>query len=209
MLLSVVAVVACLAIPVPQVSVDPDLVALFEAGQPFAAFVAGAEARQELWQGNAAMAEVPDDVAMRAEGLDGRYRLLAVVADSCLDSAWSIPWMAALADRVGNIDLRVVSPGDGGQEVMDARPTPDGRPATPTVVVLNESGEEVGCWIERPARQRDFYLANLKGADRRSEEYRTAIRDFLGWYEEDAGASALRELMDVLEAAETGGSGCG
>ncbi|UCC24022.1 MAG: hypothetical protein JSU98_09805 [Gemmatimonadales bacterium] len=32
----------------------------------------------------------------------------------------------------------------------------DGRPATPTVVILDEDGEEVGCWIERPVPQRDF-----------------------------------------------------
>jgi hypothetical protein len=209
MLFVAAAVVTCLASPVSPVSIAPDLVALYEAGQPFAEFVAGAEARQELWETNAAEATVPDDVAARVSRLDGRYRLLAVAAASCLDSAWSIPWMAALADMAGNIDLRVVSPGEGGQEVMDARLTPDGRAATPTVVVLNEGGEDVGCWIERPARQRDFYLANLKDADRQSDARRAALQDFLAWYQADSGASALRELMDVLEAAENGAGGCG
>ena len=209
MFLVAAALVTCLASPASQVSTDPALVALYEAGQSFADFVAGAEARQELWETNAAAATVPEDVAVRMARLDGSYRLLAVAAATCLDSAWSIPWMAALAEMAGNLDLRVVSPGAGGQDVMDARPTPDGRAATPTVVILDENGEDVGCWIERPARQREFYLANLKNADRQSEARRAALQDFLGWYQDDSGASALRELMDVLEAAEAGGAGCG
>jgi hypothetical protein len=66
----------------------------------------------------------------------------------------------------------------------------------------------VGCWIERPARQREFYLANMKSVDHDSDAYAAAVQDFLGWYAKDNGASALRELMSLLEKAAGGARGC-
>ena len=134
--------------------------------------------------------------------------MLVVTVSLCTDSAWNLPGLARLASYAEAFDLRIVAPDDGGQAVMDARPTPDGRAATPTLVILDEDGDEVGCWIERPARQRDFYLDNLKGVERGSEPYQVAVRDFIGWYREDNGASAMRELMTALEAADAGASGC-
>jgi hypothetical protein len=86
---------------------------------------------------------------------------------------------------------------------MESHRTPDGRPATPTVLVLDESGNEVGCWIERPAKLQALAI-ELRTAGR-IEEFQ---RDKQGWYDRDAGASTVREVVEVLAAAESGGVRC-
>jgi hypothetical protein len=202
------AVALALSACTPGVQSDPELVALFESGQTFEEFVASATARQELWETNGAEATVPESVIWRMLELEGSYRFLVVAADGCQDSAWNIPFLAALAEIAPDLELRMVRPGEGGQAVMEARPTYDGRAATPTVVILDEAGVEVGCWIERPARQRDFYRDNLKNAERGSDAYREAVRDFLGWYAADRGETMLNEVLEILEAAEAGNGGC-
>lgn len=188
---------------------DPELEALWSRGVALDTWIARAERRRDVWEESAARATLPRDVVERMAALEelGSWRLLVIAADWCLDSANNVPPMARLAESSSALDLRIVSPADGGQPVMEARRTPDGRAATPTVVVLNARGEEVGCWIERPARQQDFYQANLKGVEEGSDAYRAAVRDFLGWYREDNGASTLRELLTVLETAAVGGPG--
>lgn len=187
---------------------DPELAALYEKGRTLGAFVADADRLQQLWQGNRERAHIPEDVARRADALEQSWRILVVAAAGCHDSANNIPPLARLALYADNLELRMVTPEEGGQAVMETRRTSDGRAATPTVVILTENGEEAGCWIERPAPQRAFYMENLKGARRGSEPWREAVQEFLGWYEADNGATALREVMDVLEAAENGARGC-
>ena len=189
---------------------DAQLAELYGQGLTLEDFVAGARRRKDIWEENVAAAQLPADVAERMAALEGRgsWRLLVVAADWCLDSAHNIPPMDRLALFSDALALRVVTPETGGQAVMDARPTSDGRSATPTVVILDEAGNEVGCWIERPARQRAFYLANLKGVEEGSDAYNAAVRDFLGWYRSDNGATALRELLALLEAAAAGATGC-
>lgn len=190
---------------------DAQLETLYRQGVPVEAFVAAAQRRKSVWEESVAAARLPADVAERMAALEGRgsWRLLVVAADWCLDSAFNVPPMDRLALFSDALELRVVTPETGGQAVMDARPTSDGRPATPTVVILDEAGNEVGCWIERPARQRDFYLASLKGVEEGSDAYNTALQDFLGWYRSDNGAATLRELLTLLEAAAAGAAGCG
>lgn len=189
---------------------DAQLEALYRQGVTLEVFIDGAQRRKNVWEESAAAARIPEDVAERMAKLDGMgsWRLLVVAADWCLDSAYNIPSMDRLALYSDALELRVVTPETGGQAIMDARPTSDGRPATPTVVILDAAGNEVGCWIERPSRQRDFYLANLKGVEEGSEAYNTAVRDFLGWYRSDNGAATLRELVTLLEAAAAGATGC-
>jgi len=174
------------------------------------AWLSGVQTRRNVWEAQTAAARIPEDVARRVTALEGRgrWRLLVVAADWCLDSAHNLPPMARLSLYSDALDLRVVTPGQGGQAVMDARRTSDGRAATPTVVILDEEGTEVGCWIERPAHQRDFFLANMKGVEEGSDAWNVAVQRFLGWYREDNGASALRELVALLEAAADGARGC-
>lgn len=190
--------------------VDPDLEALWRRGRSLEAFIAQAERRKDLWATNREVARIPQDVAERMTALNGHgpWRLLVVAADGCLDSAHNIPPMDRLARWSDELELRIVTPAEGGQAVMNARRTSDGRAATPTVVILDEQGEEVGCWIERPSPQRDFYLARLKGVEEGSEARAAAVQEFLGWYRRDNGATALRELVTLLAAAAGSTGAC-
>jgi folylpolyglutamate synthase/dihydropteroate synthase len=208
--LTALVTLACAAPPstaAPLARPDDDLVALYESGLSLRAFVDIAEQRKELWEQNIERAVIPDDIASRAEALTGTWRLLVVAADWCLDSAHNIPALALLAETTGSLELRVVN-AEAGAEVMEARKTVDGRPATPTIVILDDHGAEVGCWVERPARQREHYFANMKNAEEGSEERNAAVADFLGWYRENNGAAALGEVMTLLEAAMSGAHGC-
>lgn len=187
---------------------DPELERLWDAGVPFETFLESVDARRALWETNTGRARLPEEVARRLDALAGRWRILVVTVPGCTDSAFTLPAFARAALYAEAVDLRIVRPDQGGQAVMDARPTSDGRAATPTVVILDEAGNEAGCWIERPAHQREAYLANLKGLERGSPAYNAAAEVFVAWYREDNGASALGELVTLLEAAAGGARGC-
>jgi len=205
--LSALLTFACVApssVPAPViVHPDDDLVALYESGVSLRDFVDVAEQRKELWEQNIEGASIPADITERTEALESSRRLLVVAADWCLDSAWNIPALALLAEIHPGLELRVVN-AEAGADVMDARHTPDGRPATPTVVILDEEGTEVGCWVERPARQRDFFEANVRNAEEGSDERDAAVSDFLGWYRDNNGAAALGEIVTLMETATVG-----
>ena len=189
--------------PAPAAESPDDLRAHWEAGRTWEAFEEAAEARRDTWVRNRARARVPDDVARRAAALEGTWRLLVVAVDRCGDSAHTVPYLAALAASSPALDLRIVDP-EAGRALMEARPTPDGRAATPTVVVLDEGFRDAGCWVERPTELQRWFLANPEGLD----EDDLYARKY-AWYEEDAGASTLRDVMDVLEAAAAGARICG
>lgn len=180
----------------------PELEALYRSGAGFGDFLAAAEGRRALWERRYRDGKVADDLLERARAVPGRWRLLAVAEDWCSDSVNTIPFLALLAERVEGLELRIVD-SDRGREVMEGHRTPDGRPATPTVLLLDESYEEVGCWIERPGQLQAWAL-----------EARPALRDrdFLerkmAWYEEDAGASTVAEIVSLLEAAASGSPRC-
>lgn len=211
MLLSALAISAVLHSAAPlrcdspdraNVAPDSTLVALYESGIGFDRFLAEARARRAMWTRNADAAQVPADVLAAAQALPGQWRLLAVAVDGCSDSVNTIPYIARLVELVPQLELRIVSP-RSGREVMAARRTPDGRAATPTVVILDASGREAGCWIERPAElQRRAIEANAGGGTSAFAATKQA------WYDADAGASTLREIVSLLAAAASGRRGC-
>lgn len=181
---------------------DSALAALYETGIGFDRFLAEARARRALWTRNAADAQVPADVLAVATALPGRWRLLAVTVDGCSDSVNTIPYLARLAELVPQLELRIISP-RAGREVMAARRTPDGRAATPTVVILDEAGREAGCWIERPAALQRLAIEAKAGGGTTGF---AATKQ--GWYDADAGASTVREVVALLTAAAGGARGC-
>jgi hypothetical protein len=182
--------------------VDTLAVRLFEEGATFDAFLEATERRRETWHGNYERAAVPDDLLARARAVPGTWRLLVVAIDSCGDSANTIPYLARFVEEVDGLELRVVEP-DVGRPVMDAHLTPDGRGATPTVVVLNEDGEDVGCWIERPAGMQSWWIVNteeLSGREKLDRKY--------AWYDEDGGYHTVLEVVEAVEAAARGERVC-
>jgi hypothetical protein len=188
---------ACAAPPHPIVA--DTLETIYRRGVPFAEFVAAATRRQDHWQRNAARAATPDSgLVARVAALGGEWYLLAVAPDGCSDSVNTIPWMAGLAARLDNVELRVVSVADG-QGIMEAHRTPDGRAATPTVLLLDGSWQERGCFIERPRALR----RHLETVERDARFERK-----MAWYEDDAGRETLADLVDLIETAARGGSRC-
>jgi len=181
---------------------DSLLTSLYASGVDFATFLAAAEARKEAWQKYWTEGQVPADALALAQGLGGRWRLLVVAIDGCSDSVNTIPYLARLVALVPSLEMRVVTP-TAGRAVQEAHRTPDGRAATPTVIVLNEAGEEMGCWVERPAElQRQAVAARAAGTLDAFQRGKQA------WYDADAGASTIREVVEVLRSAAAGSPRC-
>jgi hypothetical protein len=185
-----------------RAGVDSMLVRLYESGTTWDGFLGAARARREMWMRHATQGVLPADAVARAQALPGRWRLLVIAVDSCSDSVNTIPFLARLVAAVPQLEMRVISP-SAGRALMEARPTPDGRAATPTVIVLNEAGEEAGCWIERPAALQAIAIEARAGGGTADFASRKAA-----WYESDAGASTVNEVVAVLERAAAGARGC-
>ncbi len=147
--------------------------------------------------------EVVERIRAAAAGIEGGLRVLAITRSGCIDSAHSIPYLAAAAEQVSDLEFRHVEP-SLGRALMDAHPTFDGRGATPTVLLLDTAGTVRGCWLERPAPLQYWYLENPEDLGRVARfGAKTA------WYEADRGAHALAEFAQVVESAAAGEMVCG
>lgn len=169
---------------------------LFERGRTYQSFLESANARKETWLENTRAATLDSAVLARARAVGGEWRLLVVAEDWCGDSANTIPYVARLVDSLPSVALRIVNSTDG-RWVMERYRTPDGRAATPTVVLLNAAGEPVGCFIERPAGLRKAIAAGGRSMTILTE-----------WRKQDAGRSTVLEIVELLEAAAQGIGRC-
>jgi hypothetical protein len=187
---------ACtLPVPIPSDS----LRATFEAGVPFATFLAGAQNRKDQWLANyGGTASIDATLVARAAAVPGSWKLLVVSVDSCSDSVNTVPHIARLVDQLPQVEMRIVTP-DQGRWVMEAHRTPDGRAATPTVILIDEQWQERGCFIERPPVLRT-HMDSLPSSTRFSGK--------MAWYEQDAGRSTVAEIVTMLEAASRGEVQC-
>ncbi len=186
----------------PALPSDSALVTLYEGGETWERFLARARARRALWLRNAELGGLPADALATARALPGRWRLLVVAVDACSDSVNTIPFVAQLVAAAPGLEMRIISP-DAGRDVMAGRRTPDRRPATPTVVVLDEAGVEAGCWIERPAALQALAMEARAGGG--TSAFAATKQS---WYDGDAGASTVREIVAILERAAAGARGC-
>lgn len=183
----------------PTATTSDTLKATFENGISFAEFLAGARNRKEQWVANyAGTASVDATLVARAAAVAGKWRLLVVSVDSCSDSVNTVPHIARLVDQLPNIEMRLVTP-DQGRAIMESHRTPDGRAATPTVVLLDENWQERGCFVERPPVLR-AHMDTLSSDERFSGK--------MAWYEQDAGRSTVAEVVAMLEAAGRGEAQC-
>lgn len=168
---------------------------LYQSGVPFGTFLQAAERRVERWQSNAATEGLTEDQRQRIQALPGTWYLLAVAVDGCSDSVSTIPFLSHLTSASEHLSMRIIAP-DAGRFIMEGRPTPDGRAATPTVLVLNAEFEEVGAFIERPAALQEWALG--EGADLSSNEF---SRQKFAWYDADAGRQTVEAVLAILELA--------
>lgn len=168
--------------------------AVFERGISYAEFLAKAERRKEQWQKNSTWTTPPDALVTRARATGNGWKLLAVAVDGCSDSVNTIPYIAQLVAMLPGVELRIVD-SDVGRAIMDAHKTPDGRGATPTVLLLDANYVERGAFIERPTALLTF-LATQSGTitgDATSPKMR--------WYDDDKGVSTLTDLVTLMERA--------
>jgi hypothetical protein len=164
---------------------------LFESGKSWQQFLAGVSAQRERWLKTESVVAVPGDVIERAKKASRGLQLLVVAEDWCPDSAYSVPYVARLAQSAG-IPLRVLDRA-AGQSLMAAHPTSDGRSVTPTIVLLR-NGRDVGAWIERPAELQQLFFSmssNPENAQRFSQRHL--------WYESDGGLTVLKEVLALIE----------
>lgn len=181
---------------------DSSLATLYASGEEFASFLAKADARRAMWVRNWERSQVPADVLAMARAIPGRWRILVSAVDGCSDSVNTIPYLARLVALVPSLEMRIVQPGPG-RVFMEAHRTPDGRPAIPTVVILDGEGRDVGCWVERPAALQEMALTA-----RAAGTIDAFQREKQQWYDADAGASTVREVVEVLAAAAAGSPRC-
>lgn len=182
-----------LAVSAVQAWQAPDYGALWEKATPFPEFLENVKARQKDWKTRFANAAVDAGALNDARALPGRRRILAVATDRCSDSAWALPFIAKLAAVVPEkLELRVINPREGGR-IQQLHLTPDGRVATPTVVVLDENNRYMGGWVERPAELQTWYIRNKPNIT--SDELYAHVSK---WYADDAGRSTIRELLIIL-----------
>jgi len=165
--------------------------ALFARGVTWAQFLEKATAQRERWRSVTASAVVPAPVVegFRRAGAD--LRILAVAEDWCPDSVNTLPYVARLAAAVP-IPFRIIDRNQG-EPVMRNHRTPDGRTATPTIVLLRGDAE-IGAFVERPVIVQRWFLSM---AD--SPENAKRFGDRQSWYDADRGQSLLAELAAIAE----------
>ena len=194
------AVALCVAEP----TANDSLAALHARGRTYSDFLATAERRKEMWQSNTAWGKVDPSLLARGRALKGPMRLLVVLEDGCSDSANTIPYLATFADSLGGVlDIRLVNSTEG-KWVMERHRTADGRAATPTVVLLDADGNDVGCWVERPSA-----LATWMNDTRPKVSSQELMDGKFAWYNSDRGNATVSEILDMLEhpgAAKCGGN---
>lgn len=172
------------------------LEALYHRGRSFPEFLASVRSRRQVWTDSYKDGWLTPEEAARVRQLPAGYRFLVIAVDRCSDSANTIPYLARLVEASnGALDLRIVLP-EEGKWVQEAHRTADGRAATPTVVLLDAAGVQVGCWVERPAA-----LARWVNAQRDTVRESELTDRKMRWYREDRGRSTIREMLDLLEQA--------
>jgi hypothetical protein len=166
--------------------------ALYEHGATYAEFTAADTARHALWAGNYARAPQSADSALRRIAkMRGQWKLLVVAEPWCGDGANSVPYLAWLAERAPNVELRIVRKADA-PELLAAHRV-DGRVAVPLVVVLDSTYQERGAWIEQPEPLRAL-VRSRRGMD--AEETHDQV---VAWYAADAGRAMLAEITTLLD----------
>jgi hypothetical protein len=172
-----------------------DLRAHYARATSFASFLDQAQAHAQLWRDTARRAAVPEELLARARELAAPRRLLVLVEDWCGDAINTVPYLAALAEAVPGLELRVLRR-DENLPLMDAHLSPTGGRAIPVVIVLDEHFQELGWWGSRPAELQAWATSPEARAMDAKDRYRV-VRT---WYARDRGRTTVRELLDLLEA---------
>lgn len=176
--------------PVMPVQAAPQAAAVFEHAMPWTDYLASTKQQRDIWVRNAGR-DVPAALVGRLRKAGTGLQLLVVAEDWCADSVNSIPYLGTLAGKAG-VDMRVVN-SEVGKPFMEAHRTPDGRAATPTVILIRD-GKEVASWTERPAALQTWFL-DMNGKIEQAERQQRKT----SWYEWSRGSDALQEIVVLAE----------
>ena len=197
------ALTVCLAVPtVARLTPGDSVAQLYQGGRTWGEFFEAAKARKPMWTDNYQAGRPDSAIVDRAKAVGGQWRIVAVAEDWCGDSANTVPYLVRLAEQVPGLEIRIANSKDG-RWLMERHRTPDGRAATPTIVLLDPEGEERGCFVERPARLRDWVSENKPKLS--DEDFQKAK---MTWYREDRGRETVKEMVELLEAAGKGPTTC-
>jgi hypothetical protein len=168
-----------------------DTEALFNGGLTWEQFLSSAAAQREMWLKTAAIGNPRSDLIERFSRINAGLRILIVAEDWCADSVNVVPHIARLAAATST-PLRIIGR-QAGAALMNTHRTPDGRTATPTIVLLR-NGRDVAAWVERPALVQQWFLSMATDA-----ESARRFGDRQSWYESDRGGTVLAELTVLAE----------
>jgi hypothetical protein len=168
-----------------------DALQIFANGRTGKEFLASVVVQRERWIQNAARADVPRALVERLRRASAGLSLLIVAEDWCPDSVNTVPYVNRLAELAG-VELRIVTRARS-ESLLERHPTPDGRTATPTIVLLR-AGRDVAAWVERPAVLQEAFL-KLRSDPRSAAEF--AAKQ--SWYDGDLGRTTLEEIVALAE----------
>jgi hypothetical protein len=189
------ALTACAAADAPPAA-GPERSADWDAALTYAEFVRGDTASQALWRENTRLG-APADLVARARAAGGDWRMLVLAESWCSDAVYAVPFLAALADSVAGLELRVLR--TDGNDHLFAGHERDGRAAHPLVLVLDADGRERAGWVERPAELAAWIDARRGVLS--DDDLRLYRR---GWYAGNGGRAAIAEVLDLVDDVRAG-----
>jgi hypothetical protein len=173
----------------------------FYAGKTFTEFLESAVKLKDLWEGTYKRVEVPAEYVTALEAVPGKWHLLALSEDWCLDAVTTVTPVARLCELAINADFRLLER-DKNLDIMDTHLTNGGR-SIPIIILYDDTWTERAWWGPRPRELQAWvmeWIAKYGKSGPTDEKYRY-IR---GWYARDKGQSALKEVLEmVVKAGES------
>lgn len=125
----------------------------FNAGETYATYrariLAGGGLTQELLErSEAGLAAAEIDTSTFA-ALPSRLRVLVLHFDACSDSADTLPILNRIEQETGKIEVRIIER-DDNPDLRDSHLLRGIFAAVPVVIFLDEDGNEIGFFTERP-----------------------------------------------------------
>lgn len=181
-----------------RTSTPTSLRAWWDRGFTWAEYETG-EIRQnrELWQGVYRRSDPPYWALQRLEEMGRNWRLLVISEDWCGDASNLVPIFARLEEASARIEMRIVKR-DEHPDLMTHYLT-NGSRSIPIVVVADDELRPVGRWGPRPAELQEFVIREKRAGERPAADI---YKDTRRWYARDRGETTLREVLEVMAAAD-------
>ncbi len=162
----------------------------FKTGRSFAEYSTNSKVAGEALRSNYAGTVIPPETAAKFAGFVhhvGGFLYVVVVSEEwCPDCQDNLPVLARLADTVPGMTLRVFGR-DASPELVQAYSV-EGKFRIPTAVFYDADWNELGKWIERPAKATELL-------QKAAAEVRRAVRE---QYRNELRGETLREVADLL-----------